>query len=65
MKDCTKKFCEDCGNAMTLLLDKFVCDWCDGLVGKEWSDSSKEVTEPLFFHGIGLHVHPIDESGTD
>jgi len=30
---------------MTLLLNDYVCDWCDGLVEEEWD--LEEITKPI------------------
>lgn len=39
-----KKDCPSCKHTMTLLLNNFVCDWCDGKVVEEWE--KEEVTKP-------------------
>lgn len=45
-----KKYCEECGNPMTLLLTTYVCDWCDGLVEDEWNRKEDQITQPMFFN---------------
>jgi len=63
------KKCPECKNPMTLLLENYVCDWCDGLVEEEWS--KEDVTEPMFFvstasTGIDLgEWTPIDDDYED
>jgi len=42
MSDYVKK-CPDCGRDMTLLLESFVCDWCDAV--EEWE--KEQITEPF------------------
>ena len=42
--------CPDCGNPMTLLLESYVCDWCDGLVADEWGNDDEQITLPMNFN---------------
>lgn len=56
MKDPIKT-CPDCGMEMTLLLNSFVCDWCDGTVADEWDDELYVDTQPMSF---GIELEPFD-----
>lgn len=52
--------CEICNNELTLLLTKYVCDWCDGIVEKEWIDNEK--TDPLLHE---IFKFDVDDYGCD
>jgi len=52
---------------MTLLFTSYACDWCDGLVEKEWDDS--EVTDSTDYYGwtggtFGYSVSSVHSTGS-